>query len=108
MRQRKREFARYMSIGMTTEEIKKIFFIEALITTGRPLIISSAITIIAVIFMLKASYLNPQEFINEAPVIPVLLFILAVSAFTALAYWAGGKKILKINLAETLRNDTLR
>lgn len=108
LRQRKREFARYMSIGMTTEEIKKIFFIEALITTGRPLIISSAITIIAVIFMLKASYLNPQEFINEAPVIPVLLFILAVSAFTALAYWAGGKKILKINLAETLRNDTLR
>lgn len=108
LRQRKREFARYMSIGMTTEEIKKIFFIEALITIGRPLIISSAITIAAVIFMLKASYLNPQEFINEAPVIPVLLFILAVSAFTALAYWAGGKKILKINLAETLRNDTLR
>ena len=108
LRQRKREFARYMSIGMTTEGIKKIFFIEALITTGRPLIISSAITIAAVIFMLKASYLNPQEFINEAPVIPVLLFILAVSAFTALAYWAGGKKILKINLAETLRNDTLR
>lgn len=108
LRQRKREFARYMSIGMTTEEIKKIFFIEALITTGLPLIISSAITIAAVIFMLKASYLNPQEFINEAPVIPVLLFILAVSAFTALAYWAGGKKILKINLAETLRNDTLR
>lgn len=108
LRQRKREFARYMSIGMTTEGIKKIFFIEALITTGLPLIISSAITIAAVIFMLKASYLNPQEFINEAPVIPVLLFILAVSAFTALAYWAGGKKILKINLAETLRNDTLR
>ena len=108
LRQRKREFARYMSIGLTAEGIKKIFFIEALIITLRPLAISSAITITAVIFMLKASYLKPQEFINEAPVIPVLIFILAVLAFTALAYWAGGKKILKINLAETLRNDTLR
>lgn len=35
VRQRKREFARYMSVGMTPEEIRKMFCIEALTIAGR-------------------------------------------------------------------------
>lgn len=107
IRQRKREFARYMSIGLEPEKTRKIFFIEALVITGIPALISLIITVSFTAFMIKISYIEPLEFIKNAPVMPILIFFLAVFIFTAFAYWAGGKKILKINIAEALRDDTL-
>ena len=107
LRQRKREFARYMSVGLTPEGIWKMFCIEALMIAGRPLLVTSALTIAAVAFMIRASYLDPMEFIKVAPIAPILAFVSAVFAFVALAYYLGGKKILKVSLAEALRDDTM-
>lgn len=107
IRQRKREFARYMSIGLEPEGTRKIFFIEALVITGIPAFISLVITVTATAFMIKISYIEPLEFIKNAPVMPVLIFLFAVFIFTVFAYWTGGNKILKINIAEVLRDDTL-
>ena len=107
LRQRKREFARYMSVGLTPEGIRKMFCIEALMIAGRPLLVTSALTIVAVAFMIRASCLDPMEFIKVAPIAPILAFVSAVFAFVALAYYLGGKKILKVSLAEALRDDTM-
>ena len=107
LRQRKREFARYMSVGLTPEGIRKMFCIEALMIVGRPLLVTSALTIVAVAFMIRASYLDPMEFIKVVPIAPILAFVSAVFAFVALAYYLGGKKILKVSLAEALRDDTM-
>ena len=107
LRQRKREFARYMSVGLTPEGIRKMFFIEALMIAGRPLLVTSALTIVAVAFMIRASCLDPMEFIKVVPIAPILAFVSAVFAFVALAYYLGGKKILKVSLAEALRDDTM-
>ena len=107
LHQRKREFARYMSVGLTPEGIRKMFCIEALVIAGRPVLVTLALTIVAVAFMIKASYLDPVEFIKAAPVVPILVFVLAVFAFVALAYYLGGKKILKVTLADVLRDDTM-
>lgn len=107
LRQRKREFARYMSVGLTPEGIRKMFFIEALMIAGRPLLVTSALTIVAVAFMIRASCLDPMEFIKVAPIAPILAFVSAVFAFVALAYYLGGRKILKVSLAEALRDDTM-
>ena len=107
LRQRKREFARYMSVGLTPEGVRKIFCIEALVIAGRPMLLTLVLTIIAVSFMIKASYLDPVEFIRVAPVAPVLAFVLTVFGFVALAYYLGGKKIRKISLADALRDDTM-
>ena len=107
LNQRKREFARYMSVGLTPEGIRKMFCIEALVIAGRPMLITLALTIVAVSFMIKASYLDPIEFIKVAPIVPILIFVLAVFAFVSLAYYLGGKKILKVSLAEALRDDTM-
>lgn len=106
LHQRKREFARYMSVGLTPEGIRKMFCIEALVIAGSPVLVTLALTIVAVAFMIKASYLDPMEFIKVAPVVPVLVFVLVVFAFVALAYYLGGKKILKVSLADALRDDT--
>lgn len=107
LRQRKREFARYQSVGLTLGGIRKIFCLEALIIAGRPVLISLLLTTAASALMIKASYLEPVGFIVEAPFVPIFLFVLTVFGFVALAYYLGGRKILKGELAEALRDDTM-
>jgi len=107
VRQRKREFARYMSVGMTPEEIRKMFCIEALTLAVRPILITLPFAVVTVGYMLKASYMEAGEFLAEAPLIPVGVFMLAILGTVALAYYIGWRNIRKINLAEVLRDDTM-
>ena len=107
IRQRKREFARYMSIGLTPAGMKKMFCIEALVIAGRPFLITLPITALSVGFMIKASFLNPMEFIVKMPVIPMAVFLLLLFLFVGCAYYIGGKKILKSNLSEALKSDMM-
>lgn len=55
VRQRKREFARYMSVGLTPTSLRKIFCIEALVLAGRPILITLPLAVAAVGAMLKLS-----------------------------------------------------
>lgn len=107
LRQRKREFARYASVGMTPVSMRKMFTIEASVIAGRPLIITLPLTVIVVAFMITASYLDPMEFLAKAPLIPILAFILAIFGFVGLAYYIGGKRMLESDLADALRNDIM-
>ena len=107
LRQRKKEFARYMSIGLTPRGMWKIFCIEALVTVGRPMFLTLVLTIMAMAVMIKASNLNALEFILVAPVLPILTFIFTVFGFVALAYFLGGRKLSKCELAKTLRGDSM-
>lgn len=105
IRQRKREFARYLSVGMTPAGMRKMLFIEALVIAGRPILITLPLTVLSVTFMITTSHLNPIEFLAEAPIIPILIFCLAIFGFVALAYYIGGKKIMQSSLVEALRSD---
>lgn len=107
VRQRKREYARYMSVGLTPKELKKMFCVEALVIAGRPILISLPLVIIAAAYMLKASYLEVEVFMAEAPLFPIFLFILAILGTVALAYYLAWRNVRKINLAEVLKDDTM-
>ena len=107
VRQRKREFARYMSVGMTQGEIKKMFCVEALTIAGRPILITLPLAVITVGYLLKISYVEVGTFLAEAPFIPILIFMLAIWGIVAFAYYLGWRNIRKINLAEVLRDDTM-
>ncbi len=107
VRQRKREFARYMSIGMTQGEIKKMFCVEALTIAGRPILITLPLAVVAVGYLLKTSYVEVGTFLAEAPIIPIMIFMLAIWGTVAFAYYLGWRNIRKINLAEVLRDDTM-
>ena len=71
------------------------------------MLITLPLTIVFVGFMITASYLDPKEFLTKAPIWEISLFIVAIFVFVGLAYYLGGRRILKADLAETLRNDTL-
>ena len=107
VRQRKREFARYMSVGMTQGEIKKMFCVEALTIAGRPILITLPLAAITVGYMLKISYVEVGTFLAEAPLIPIMIFMLSIWGIVAFAYYLGWRNIRKINLAEVLRDDTM-
>lgn len=107
LRQRKREFAQYMSVGMTSESMRKMFCIEALVIAGRPLLITLPLTVLSVGFMITASYLNPMEFLVKVPIVPIVIFILAIFGFVALAYYIGGKRMMNCSMVDALRNDSV-
>ncbi len=107
VRQRKREFARYMSVGMTQGEIKKMFCVEALTIAGRPILITLPLAAITVGYMLKLSYVEVGTFLAEAPLIPIMIFMLSIWGIVAFAYYLGWRNIRKIDLAEVLRDDTM-
>lgn len=107
VRQRKREFARYMSVGMTQGEIRKMFCVEAIAIAGRPIVITLPLAVVAVGYMLKLSYLEVETFLAEAPLISILIFMLAIWGIVAFAYGLGWRNIRNINLAEVLRDDTM-
>lgn len=107
LRQRKREFAQYRSIGLTPQEMWQMFRIEAFVIAGKPILITVPITILFVRFAVAASYLDPMVFWAEVPVLPILTFAAAIVFFVAIAYYIGGKRLLQCDLNETLRNDTL-
>ena len=107
VRQRRREFARYLSIGLTPQGMWKIFCIEALVIAGRPVLVALPVTAFGVILFIKASYLEPMLFIKEAPFVPIAFFILAIFGFVALAYRLGAKRLLDSSLTEALRDDTV-
>ncbi len=107
LRQRKQEFAGYMSIGLTPQEMRQMFCIEAFVIAGKPLLFTLPLTVLFVQFAVTASYLDPMVFWSEAPILPVLIFAAAIVLFVALAYYIGGKRLLQSDLNETLKNDAL-
>lgn len=105
--QRRREFARYMSIGLAPRGMCKIFFIEALVIAGRPLLITLILSGAFEIFAAKASFLNLMEVLREAPILPILLFSMVIFFLVGLAYYLGAKRIFNCDLSGTLRNETV-
>lgn len=105
--QRKREFARYLSVGLTPSGMKKILWIEACMIVGRPILITIPLTGVFIVFAVKASYLQMGEFLRVAPVMPTIGFVFFLFLSVGIAYYIGGKQLLKSDLSGVLRDDSM-
>ena len=74
---------------------------------GKPILTGLPLVIFVTGYMLKMSYIEVGEFMSEAPLIPVLLFILAILSSVALAYYLAWRNVRKISLSEVLKDDTM-
>ncbi len=83
-----------------------MFCIEALVLAGQPVLITFPPAVLAILFMLKMSYLTMGEFLDEAPFTPIAIFMLAILASVALAYSFAWRNVQKISLSEVLKDDT--
>ena len=106
--QRRREFARYLSLGMTPAELRSLFWIEGAVVAGRPLVVTLPLTAAVVAFMLDASHLEAVIFLAQAPVLPVALFAALIVGTVALAYGLGARELLTGDLTAVLKDDSLR
>lgn len=106
--QREREFSRYFAVGLTPKGAAKVLAWEAALVALRPIILTILVNIPLLALTLNAGGISAEEFIaKRLPLIPAIILFSLVIGFVALAYYLGGKRICNMNLAETIRDDTL-
>lgn len=105
--QRKKEFARYVSIGVSLDEIKKMLCLEALFIVGRPFLLALLIDIPVTVLLLHAAPVTAGEFLGHLPWMPVLLLLAVTAVIVAIAYAAAAGKICRQNIVETLKDDAI-
>ncbi len=104
--QRKREFARYQSVGVTPRGISKILCTEAFVIWAAPMIISIPFNILFIVFAVKQAGINMSEFIVRMPILPMLIFSFAVLMAISISYFIGSRQMKGGSIAEALKDDT--
>jgi putative ABC transport system permease protein len=105
--QRRKEFARYLSVGLSPKGMRKILAMETLLVGLRPIVFSLIINIPLVAAALNTASIPAKEFIAAAPVIPVLIFTMLILSSVSLAYYLGGTKICNADIADILKDETM-
>lgn len=108
MQQRKREFAEYQSIGVTPKSIAKILSIEALVIGVKPILFSIPFNILFLLLTTSDNSITLSEFLQNAPILPTILFAIIMLSAIALSYYISGKKILSANIADVLKDDAIK
>lgn len=107
MYQRKKEFARYLSVGVSLDAMKKMLFLEALFIVGRPFLLALIIDIPVTVLLLNAAPVTAGEFLGHLPWVPMLLLLAVTAAIVAVFYAAAAGKICRQNIVEILKDDAL-
>lgn len=107
IQQRKREFARYLSIGLSPKGMKKILYIEALEISLKPILISLFLNIPFVLWSLKQSGVFMKVYLQNMPFHLIFLFSFGIVFIVCLTYYIGGKKILSNDLVEVLKDERI-
>lgn len=104
---RKREFARYQSLGLEPKGFNKIFFVEFIVIGVKPILISIPFNFLFILYAVNATRVTIKDFFSELPILPIIIFTFIVLSSVGISYFIGGKQIKKINIVEDLKNDTL-
>lgn len=105
--QRKREFARYLSIGLSPKGMKKILYLEALEISLKPIVISLLVNIPFVLWSLRQSGISIKVYLQNVPFYLLFLFSSGIVFVVCLTYYIGGKKILDGGLVEVLKDERI-
>lgn len=107
IQQRKREFARYLSVGLSPNGLGKILGFEVLLIALRPMLLSLLINVPVVLLALNASSVPGADFVKQMPVWPTAVFFLFILLAVSLAYYLGGKTVYNSHIIETLKDESL-
>lgn len=107
MYQRKREFARYRSLGLTPRGITKMLLAEAFIIGVKPILLSVLFSTLFVFFAVRQSGIEMKDYIAGMPVVPFMAFAFVVLAAVGISCLIGMKQMKQGSLAEALKDDIL-
>lgn len=105
--QRRKEFARYLSVGVSPGDMKKMLFLEGFFIIGRPLLLAVLLNIPAAALMLWMSPPTLEQYLAHLPLAPMLLFICFGAVIVLAAYAAAAKRITGGDMVEILRDETM-
>ena len=105
--QRKREFARLRSIGLTPGGVYKMLAAEGVLTVARPLCFALPLVILGAIVLTWLGRQPLEQFALCFPYGVVLGYLALMLALVLLAYFLGARRIARSPLAEALKDDTL-
>lgn len=105
--QRKKEFARYLSVGVSPKDMQKLLFLEGLFIIGRPFLIAVIIDVPVTALLLQMSPPTAGQFISHLPLVPVLIFLCISAGAVSLAYLAAARSICQGDLVEILKDETM-
>lgn len=105
--QRKKEFARYLSVGVSPKDMQKLLFLEGLFIIGRPFLIAVIIDVPVTALLLQMSPPTAGQFISHLPLVPVLIFLCISAGAVSLAYLAAARNICQGDLVEILKDETM-
>jgi putative ABC transport system permease protein len=107
VQQRRKEVARYFSVGMTPQSIRKMFCIEGLVIAGKPVLLAIPITVFALWVLMSSSYMDPGSFLPQIPYLAIFLYILVMGGMVGLAYYLGWRQVRDMSLSQVLQDDTV-
>lgn len=107
IRMRKREFARYQTIGFTPKSLWKMLAIEGASMAFRPLWIGLPVNVLFVLWAVSISPPTIWDYLNAMPALPLAAFAAAILISTGLACYLAGKRILEADLVESLKDETI-
>lgn len=107
IRQRKKEFARYLSIGLSPWGLKKILYLEALKIGGKPILLALFVNIPLILFALNACGIGISNFLQNMPLCPILIFSFGIVFIVYLTYYIVGKQILNGDLIAVLKDERI-
>ena len=105
--QRKKEFARYLSVGVSPKDMQKLLFLEGLFIIGRPFLMAVIIDVPVTALLLQMSPPTAGQFISHLPLVPVLIFLCISAGAVSLAYLAAARSICQGDLVEILKDETM-
>jgi putative ABC transport system permease protein len=105
--QRRREFARYISVGLTPQGVKRVFFFEGLMVSLQPILLSLPAALALLALFLNTSRLELAIYLSRMPIVPIAVFMALLCASVALAYALGYRTlVLKGDIVDVLKDDT--
>lgn len=104
---RRREFAMLRSVGLPPIGLRKMLLLESLMLGLKPILLSLPIVIILQIIFLFINEVSFLEWLPFMPLLPIILYITAILAVTAAAYTVSGYKLLRENIIEAIKMDTI-
>jgi putative ABC transport system permease protein len=107
LQQRKKEFARYFSLGVSEHGMKGILFFEVSLISLRPLVLSIAFNIPMVAWALNQAAVPVGDFLGKAPYLPVCLFTGIVFFTVGCAYAICWRSLFHDNIIAVLKDESL-
>lgn len=104
---RRREFAMLRSVGLPPAELRRMLVLEGMMLGLTPVLLSLPVVIIVQCAFLSTNEITFFEWLPFAPLLPMLAYLAAVLAAMLGTYIAGCRKLLRENIIEAIKIDSI-